>query len=50
MGVCGACKVFTCGGKVRYDIPPASLSKADQEAGYALACIAHPVEGISVEA
>jgi glycine betaine catabolism B len=50
MGACGACKVFTCKGKVRYDIQPSSLSQADQEAGYALACIACPVEELIVEA
>lgn len=50
MGACGACKVFTCKGKVRYDMQPASLSQADQEAGYALACIACPVEDLVVEA
>ncbi|MBF2046891.1 MAG: FHA domain-containing protein [Elainella sp. C42_A2020_010] len=50
MGACGVCKVFTCKGKVRYDLQPTALSQADQEAGYALACIACPVEGLTVEA
>lgn len=50
MGACGACKVFTRQGKVRYDMQPTALTYADQEAGYALACIAYPVEELVVEA
>jgi glycine betaine catabolism B len=48
MGACGACKVKTCGTKVRYDVAPAALSGDDREAGHILACVAYPIESLEV--
>jgi glycine betaine catabolism B len=48
-GGCGACKVRTQG-RVRYITAPAALTAADREAGHALACVAHPVGALVVEA
>jgi glycine betaine catabolism B len=48
-GGCGACKVRTQG-RVRYATVPAALTAADREAGHALACVAHPVGALVVEA
>lgn len=50
VGACGACKVLTREGKVRYDAPPTALTPTDQQAGYALACVAYPVDRVVVEA
>ncbi|HEY9657210.1 MAG TPA: iron-sulfur cluster-binding domain-containing protein, partial [Allocoleopsis sp.] len=50
VGACGACKVMLRQGQVRYDVTPAALTAADQEAGYALACVAVPTERLMVEA
>jgi ferredoxin-NADP reductase len=50
VGACGACKVLTREGKVKYQTPPAGLSASDQQAGYALACVAYPVNRLVVEA
>jgi ferredoxin-NADP reductase len=50
VGACGACKVVTRQGQVRYDAPPAALSDKDQQAGYALACVGYPVDRVVVEA
>jgi glycine betaine catabolism B len=48
MGACGACKVKTCGTKVRYDVTPAALSEGDRETGHILACVAYPIESVEV--
>jgi glycine betaine catabolism B len=48
-GGCGACKVRTQG-RVRYATAPAALTAADRDAGQALACVAHPVGALMVEA
>jgi glycine betaine catabolism B len=48
-GMCGACKVHVQG-QVRYAAPPNALPASDREAGYALACIAHPVGALEVSA
>lgn len=48
-GGCGACKVRTQG-RVRYATPPAALTAADRESGHALACVAHPVGALAVDA
>jgi len=48
-GGCGACKVRTQG-RVRYATAPAALTAADREAGHALACVAHPVGSLAVDA
>lgn len=50
MGACGACKVRVCQGQVRYDTPPPALTTTDQEAGYALACVAYPVDELEIDA
>lgn len=50
VGACGACKVLTSQGEVRYDTPPMALSATDKQAGYALACVAYPVDRVAVEA
>ncbi len=49
-GACGACKVKTTQGKVKYDTPPSALSSADQQAGCVLACVAYPDDHLEVEA
>jgi len=49
-GVCGACKVLTHHGKVEYRVSPSALTATDQQAGYVLACIAYPVEALTIEA
>ncbi|NEQ26297.1 MAG: hybrid-cluster NAD(P)-dependent oxidoreductase, partial [Microcoleus sp. SIO2G3] len=50
VGACGACKVRSQQGQVRYDSPPPALSASDQQAGYVLACVAYPVDRVVVEA
>lgn len=50
VGACGACKVLTQQGQIHYDTPPMALSAADKQVGYALACVAYPVDRIEVEA
>lgn len=49
-GACGMCKVKVRKGEVRYETAPTALSIADQEAGYALCCVAYPVNSLEVEA
>ncbi len=49
MGACGACKVRLHQGQVRYESPPAALTDKDQAAGYALACVALPVDQVILE-
>ncbi|BAS60117.1 hypothetical protein NIES2135_67550 (plasmid) [Leptolyngbya boryana NIES-2135] len=49
-GVCGACKVKVPAGEVKYQHAPTALTSEEQTAGYALACIAHPVGQVTVEA
>lgn len=49
MGVCGACKVKVSQGQVTYETHPSILTESDQEAGYALACVAYPMQDVSVE-
>lgn len=50
VGACGACKVRTHQGQVRYDTPPQALTPKDQQAGYVLACVAYPASYLMVEA
>jgi glycine betaine catabolism B len=50
MGSCGACKVETCGAKVRYEGSPAALAMIDPAGGEILACVAYPVEPLTIEA
>jgi ferredoxin-NADP reductase/ferredoxin len=50
VGACGACKVRVHQGTVRYDTPPAALTAADQQAGYALACVAYAKGSLVIEA
>lgn len=49
-GVCGACKVKLAAGEVTYQHTPTALTNEEQTAGYVLACIAHPVRQVTVEA
>lgn len=49
-GACGMCKVKIRKGKVRYQTTPSALSVSDQQAGYALSCVAYPTELLEVEA
>lgn len=50
VGACGACKVHTRQGQVRYDTPPSALSAKDEQGGYVLACVAYPVNQVAIEA
>ncbi|MBF2025173.1 MAG: FHA domain-containing protein [Oscillatoriales cyanobacterium C42_A2020_001] len=50
VGACGACKIRLHHGKVRYDASPKALSDMDEKAGYALACVAYPVNEVAIEA
>ena len=50
VGACGACKVRVHQGNVRYDTPPTALTAADQQAGYALACVAYPQGAVAIDA
>lgn len=49
-GACGACKVRTREGTVRYSTTPMGLTSKDEQAGYVLACVAHPVDQVVIEA
>jgi ferredoxin len=50
VGACGACKVEVRRGEVRYQTPPTALTSADQQAGYALSCVAYPVGSLEIDA
>jgi len=50
VGACGACKVLSVKGSVRYDMPPMALTPADKDAGCVLACVAYPVEPLEIDA
>lgn len=49
VGACGACRIQIRQGQVQYDSEPVALTSADQQAGYALACVAYPVDRVVVE-
>jgi glycine betaine catabolism B len=49
-GICGACKVHTQKGNVRYSVSPAALTAAEQQSGYVLACIAYPENQVVIDA
>jgi glycine betaine catabolism B len=49
-GICGACKVHTQKGNVRYSVSPAALTVAEQQSGYVLACIAYPENQVVIDA
>lgn len=49
-GACGACKIRTQQGAVRYVASPHALTTIDKQSGYILACIAHPTDQVVVEA
>ena len=49
-GACGACKVGVRKGEVRYQTAPTALTIAEQQAGYALACVAYPVGSLEIDA
>jgi len=50
VGACGACKIRVQQGQVRYEAPPMALTAADQQAGYALACVAYPNGSVAIDA
>ncbi len=50
VGACGACKVSIQKGQVRYQNSPAALTSADQQAGYALTCVAYPIGSLEIDA
>lgn len=50
VGACGACKVEVRRGEVRYQTPPTALTSVDQQAGYALSCVAYPVGSLEIDA
>ncbi|NJR48335.1 MAG: FHA domain-containing protein [Leptolyngbyaceae cyanobacterium CSU_1_3] len=50
VGACGACKVEVRQGQVRYQTLPTALSIAEQQAGYALSCVAYPVNSVTIDA
>lgn len=49
-GTCGTCKQTLLQGEVRYEGTPAALSDSDRAEGYILACIAHPVGNVVLDA
>ena len=49
-GVCGTCKVKKLEGEVRYEGDPDGLDEDEQEEGYILTCISHPVGRVVIEA
>lgn len=49
-GTCGTCKQKLLQGEVRYEGIPAALSESDRAEGYILACIAHPVGNVVLDA
>lgn len=49
-GTCGTCKQKLLQGEVRYEGTPAALSDSDRAEGYILACIAHPVGDVVLDA
>ena len=50
VGACGACKIGVRKGEVRYQTSPTGLTIADQQAGYVLTCVAHPVGSLEIDA
>jgi ferredoxin-nitrite reductase len=49
-GTCGTCKHKLLQGDVRYAGEPDALDQQEQQAGYILTCIAHPVGQVAIEA
>jgi glycine betaine catabolism B len=48
-GACGACKVHVREGNVKYKTTPSALTAGDQQAGYALACVACAVDQVAID-
>nr|WP_317618831.1 MULTISPECIES: 2Fe-2S iron-sulfur cluster-binding protein [unclassified Laspinema] len=49
-GTCGTCKQKLLSGEVRYENEPQALSDRDRQQGYILACSAHPVGPVEIDA
>ncbi len=49
-GGCGTCRIRLLEGKVEYEEPPMGLGDDEHEAGYALACQAHPTSDLVIDA
>lgn len=49
-GVCGSCKTRKLQGEVKYSGEPDALDENEQEEGYILTCIAHPIERVVIDA
>lgn len=49
-GICGTCKQKLLAGEVEYDGDPAALEESDRSGGYILACSAHPIGRIVIDA
>ena len=49
-GVCGTCKALKLEGEVKYEGEPEALDETEQEEGYILTCIAHPVGRVAIDA
>lgn len=49
-GVCGSCKTRKLGGEVKYEVDPDALDDSEQEEGYILTCIAHPIGRVVIDA
>ncbi|HEY9837093.1 MAG TPA: ferredoxin--nitrite reductase, partial [Vampirovibrionales bacterium] len=49
-GTCGTCKQKLLSGEVRYENEPQALSDSDRQQGYILACSAHPIGPVEIDA
>ncbi|WP_317619322.1 2Fe-2S iron-sulfur cluster-binding protein [Laspinema sp. D2d] len=49
-GTCGTCKQKLLSGEVRYENEPQALSNGDRQQGYILACSAHPIGPVEIDA
>ena len=50
MGACGACKRRLIEGEVKYEEEPGALDESDRQNGIVLACIAHPLGRVVLDA
>ncbi|HAX90273.1 MAG TPA: flavodoxin, partial [Cyanobacteria bacterium UBA11370] len=49
-GVCGTCKQKKLAGEIKYEDDPHGLDHSDEDEGYILTCIAHPVGRVVINA
>lgn len=49
LGGCGTCRIKVSAGDFQYEDPPFGLTPEDEQAGYALACQAHPRSDMVIE-